>query len=383
MLIAGSFRRALLIRLLRVTGAPAAAAVMLAATGCNSPKAMCIEWSPELGACLTGDEALEELRMGNSCEDTVTSVDSEPVQKDGSCCYEVTTEDTCCYVNCAVDGRPFVWEGERLKAAARPAEASWLSSDAARPLLARLSEEERAILGRAWQETALEEHASIASFSRFALELMALGAPSSLVEAAHAAALDEIGHARLCFSLASAYLGEAVGPGAFPVPRELSIATDLVALARATAEEGCVNETIATLIAAEKRDRAEDPAVWAALDVIAREEAGHAELAWRAVRWAIEVGGESVRRAVAEVFEAAAARLGREVAEGEAEGGARIEALAAHGRLSDAEVRRLSRVALREVVLPCARALCYPLPSACPPPPDRIDDSLSPSSPAR
>ena len=56
--------------------------------------------------------------------------------------YEVTTEDTCCYVNCAVDGRPFVWEGERLKAAARPAEASWLSSDAARPLLARLSDEE-------------------------------------------------------------------------------------------------------------------------------------------------------------------------------------------------------------------------------------------------
>jgi hypothetical protein len=37
---------------------------------------------------------------------------------------------------------------------------------------------------------ALFQHASVASFARFSLELLALGAPPDLVAAAHAAALD-------------------------------------------------------------------------------------------------------------------------------------------------------------------------------------------------
>ena len=367
MLIDTSFRRLLIARLLRIASASTAAAALGAAPGCSEPQdepqKACVRWEEELGACPEGAEAWDELSQGRTCEEQVVSVDSHAAHRDEGCCYEVTVTDSCCYENCPVEGRPFMLEGRRLTAAARAAEASWLPGAAAggdvgpRPAIVDLTGEEREVLAGAWLETALEEHASVASFARFGLDLMALGAPSALVEAAHSAALDEIGHARRCFSLASAYRGEPVGPGAFPFPPAVPIAADLAALARATAEEGCVGETVAALLAAEKRARAEDPAVRETLDVIAQEEARHAELAWLAVRWAIEVGGEAVRHAVAEVFEAAAREL-RKPAPVEAEHGlGRTAPLAAHGHLAATDLHRLSCAALNVVVLPSARAL--------------------------
>jgi hypothetical protein len=64
-----------------------------------------------------------------------------------------------------------------------------------------------------------------------------------------------------------------------------------------------------------------------------------------------------VRRAVAEVFEAAAASLGRPPPPGAEPGGGRAAALAAHGHLGVAEARALQGAALAQVVLPSARAL--------------------------
>jgi hypothetical protein len=144
---------------------------------------------------------------------------------------------------------------------------------------------------------ALAEHASVASFSRLALELLALGAPPDLVDDAHAAARDEVRHARLTFGLASAGVG--VGPGPLPLA-DLTLAADLVSLAVATAREGCVAETISALQVAEASPA--DDAERAVLAVLARDEARHAAFAWRVLRWAIDAGGEPVRAAVAEVF---------------------------------------------------------------------------------
>ncbi|WP_437526189.1 ferritin-like domain-containing protein [Sorangium sp. So ce726] len=369
MLLDRSFRRTLIARLLQSAGPSAAAALLVAAPGCGEPAAeaesapdiRCFEWFDELGACLDRAQALDELRtIYRNCEDTneiIVSVESDPELREGACCYEVTTHV------CPNLGRPFTLEGHRVTAAPRLAEAGWLARGQAsgaggqQPSLADLTDEERETLADGWLRSALEEHASVASFARFALELMALGAPSSLVEAAHIAALDEVGHARLGFSLATAYRGAPVGPAAFPMPPAVPIAADLAALARAAAEEGCVGETVAAVIAAEQRVRAEDPAVRAALEVIAEDEARHAELAWLTVAWAIGAGGEPVRRAVAEVFEAAAASLGRPLPPGAEPGGGRAVALAAHGHLDGAEARALQGAALAQVVLPCARAL--------------------------
>ncbi|WP_437575910.1 ferritin-like domain-containing protein [Sorangium sp. So ce887] len=367
MLLDGSFRRTLLARLLLSVGPSTAAALLVAAPGCGGePEAAadirCFEWFEELGACLDRDQALDELRtIYPKCEDYIESVESDATQREGVCCYEVTSRRNSDY--CGVPGRPFMLEGHRHTAAPRAAEAGWLARGTAsgsggrQPSLADLTDEERETLADGWLRSALEEHASVASFARFSLDLMAHGAPSSLVEAAHIAALDEVGHARLGFSLASAYRGAPLGPAAFPMPPGLPVAADLVALARAVAEEGCVGETVAALVAAEQRARAEDPAVRAALEVIAEDEARHAELAWLTVAWAIGAGGEPVRRAVAEVFEAAAQSLRRPpLAEAEAPRG-RPAALAAHGHLTGADLHALSSAAVAQVVLPCAHSL--------------------------
>ncbi|WP_437588270.1 ferritin-like domain-containing protein [Sorangium sp. So ce1000] len=367
MLLDRSFRRTLIARLLLSVGPSTAAALLVAAPGCGEPEAetadiRCFAWDEALGACLDRAQALEELEsIYTSCDDRIVSVESDGELRDGGCCYEVIAEDKSDI--CPMEGRPFTLEGRRVTAAPREVEAGWLARATAsgaggqQPSVADLTDEERATLAGGWLRSALEEHASVASFARFALDLMALGAPSSLVEGAHIAALDEVGHARLGFSLAAAYRGGPVGPAAFPVPPAVPIAPDLAALARAAAEEGCVGETVAALLAAEKRARAEDPAVRAALAAIAEDEARHAELAWLTVAWAIGAGGEPVRRAVVEVFEAAAASLGRRPPPEAEPGGGRAAALAAHGHLARADLRALEGAALAQVVLPCARAL--------------------------
>lgn len=59
------------------------------------------------------------------------------------------------------------------------------------------------LAARRWLAAARDEHASIGTFGRLALELLDLGAEADLVRRAHAAALDEIRHAEACLRLAS------------------------------------------------------------------------------------------------------------------------------------------------------------------------------------
>jgi hypothetical protein len=210
-----------------------------------------------------------------------------PYSVNGECCYAFT---------CGCCGRPFMVEGTARQAvpARRPDWAELAPSDTTvAPAVARA-------LRDAWLSDALLEHASIASFSRFALHLLALGAPPDLVAATHRAALDEVAHAEACFALASRFAGEALGPGPLPLGGALGSVT----LAEATAAavmEGCVGETIAALVASEQLAVAGDPAVRAALARIAEDEARHAELAWRFVGWAL-ARQPAVACAVAEAF---------------------------------------------------------------------------------
>src|SRR6185437_10815965 len=105
-------------------------------------------------------------------------------------------------------GRPFLVE-ERARVA--PAERTtgmrgWGAPEVVAPRvdgLDALDAGARASLAETWTVLALLEHASVASFARVSLQLLAVGAPGDLVGATHQAALDEIRHARLCFALAS------------------------------------------------------------------------------------------------------------------------------------------------------------------------------------
>lgn len=217
-------------------------------------------------------------------------------QDDGSCCY-VACEGVCC-------GRPFVVQGQALHAEVRSTQ-DWLGAPRdARP--AELAPSEAQALSDAWLADALMEHASVASFSRFALDLMALGAPPDLVAGAQHAALDEIEHAQRCFAIASRLAGEPLGPG--PLPIDGVNVHSLQDAVRAAIAEGCIGETLAAGIAQEQAALARDEAVRATLLRIAEDELRHAELAWRFVAWAIRAGGEPVRQLVEVTFEQLLAR---------------------------------------------------------------------------
>lgn len=287
------------------------------------------------------------LLEGNVCGMPPHVVDG-PTFEDGLCCYIVVPEPSD---SCGV-GRPYVVAGAGVAAGATRT-AGWTDDDI-RPDVRGLDAEARCALAEAWLRDALLEHASVASFGRFALELMAAGAPADLLADAHRAALDEIEHARLCLSLASAYAGARLSPAAFPFGGSAEVRSDLASIAAAVVREGCIGETLAAAQAAAQLERATDPAVRRVLAAIVEDESRHAELAWRTVAWAIRSGGEEVRRAV----ELAFAGADHGVATSDAPEDART-AMRTHGRLAGVELDEALRTARREVVAPCAAALLY------------------------
>jgi hypothetical protein len=258
----------------------------------------------------------------------------------------------CCYLVSYGVGRPFLVDGRARVAPLKRRSSGW--SAALHPRTGKLSSEARRRLADAWAADAQLEHASVASFARLSLELLAFGAPAELIELSHRAALDEVRHSQLCFALASAYAGTELAPSALPVGPHVALARDLSSLVASAVLEGCVGETLAAIQASEQRDRSSDPAVKRALSTISEDEARHAELSWRIVAWAIKVGGSEVLRAAARAFAEAfaAPRLGGAMAAGEAD-----PAEIAHGRLPECELRAALAAALRDVVEPAARAL--------------------------
>jgi hypothetical protein len=223
-------------------------------------------------------------------------------------------------------------------------------------------------LAKSWLADGLEEHASVAAFARFSMMMLSVSAPPELVAASQRASLDEIAHARDCFALARRYGAIDAGPGPLDVhdalgPGRRSLA-DLAAL---TAEEGCVGETLGVALAGEQLAVAVDPEVRRILARITRDEARHAELAWRFVAWAIAeerrgaAGAEGVTRAVtAAAAHAIAATRATELRPFSAD----VSQWHAHGRLTCVEAREASERAVVDVLLPCLEALAIAGPRA-------------------
>jgi len=294
--------------------------------------------------CPSRKDALSRFPTLGSCNG-VMSVDSDGMLAAGSCCYTVTIS------HCI--GRPLVIGGAgRWARAGRARPSSRWADPRALPRTMDLPASEREALAEHWTRDALLEHASVASFARFALELLAHGAPSDLVESAHLAALDEVRHARLCFGLASAYAGRELAPTELALGSSLTIASTLPELADALCREGCVGETLAAIQAAEQEGCAEDGAVRTVLRVIAADEARHAELAWRTLRWALEIGGAEVRAAARAAFAATAPRPADEAL---AIPGDTAVRLRARGVLDPAAAALVRIRGWRDVVLPSVR----------------------------
>ncbi|AUX34023.1 MULTISPECIES: ferritin-like domain-containing protein [Sorangium] len=273
---------------------------------------------------------------------------------DGDCpgdqqCTLQALRHTCAEPNCVI-GRPFLVAG--VERTAEPAARDdWRgASPGAPPRRDGLSAEQHAALAEHWTRVALLEHASIAAFARFTLQLLSLGAPPELVGAAQAAMGDEAEHARLCFALASAFAGRGVGPGPLAIDGALG-GEGAREILVTTLREGCIGETIAAIEAAEAALHATDPAVRRALETIAEDEARHAELAFRFAAWAIE-RDPSLASAVVDELAAAASEPAPATPDDAARSG-----LLGFGVLSPAHRRTLRERALAQVVAPCARAL--------------------------
>jgi hypothetical protein len=252
-------------------------------TVCIPPKAN--------GQCPANEDALEQISASDP--EACPSLDEAGATLvDGDCCYEVRYDCSSQVVGCNVAGRPLLIEGRPLAGAARRV-LGWHDARLPSPDLAGLSRQERRLLALHWARIGAAEYASVAGFQRFAMDLMANGAPPELLVRAQRAALDEVRHARLAFTLASAFAATPIGPGALDLPAAVPIHRSLTELAVATAVEGCTVETLSTCLLAEALHRATDPAVVAALTQMRRDEDRHATLAWQTLKWALSQDPES------------------------------------------------------------------------------------------
>ena len=252
-------------------------------------------------------------------------------------------------------GRPYLVEGSARQALVE-ARTDWLAT--LTPDLRGLDGDAREALAAHWTALGLMEHASVAAFARFMLELMAVGAPAELVSSAQRALGDEIEHARLCFGLASAYAERALGPGTLGTEGVLND-TPLAATVRATVHEACVGETLAAVEALEALAGATDPAVREVLEKVVRDESEHAELGWRFLQWVL-VGASPELREVAR-HEMASAIDATWTASSEhdaatAERDARPE-LERHGLCPNDRRNAARRAALVQIVMPLASEL--------------------------
>lgn len=275
-----------------------------------------------------------------------------------TCRLDASGSFRCFPTSCAI-GRPFLIEGEQRQArAATRADWAELSS---LPKLTGLSEQLRASLAEQWTRVALMEHASIAAFARFSLQLLSLGAPATLIELSTAAMVDETRHAKACFAMASHYGAMPLGPGHLAIERSMD-ESGLEAIVLNAIREGCVGETLAAIEAREAAEHASDPAVRELLARISEDETRHAELAYRFVKWALSLGGPELERAVQREFNTLAT-------ETRPARGALTEAdkeLLEQGLVPSALRQVIRAQAIAEVILPCSRALFSREPSRAP-----------------
>jgi len=268
------------------------------------------------------------------------------------CGPEAAIPDACCYVFkdidyfCNVEGRPFRVDGQARTAPPGTA-PDWRADTDIQ--LTGLSRAKRRKIAQHWADAGRAEHASVAAFSRFATQLLALGAPAGLVAEATRAMADEINHARLCFGIASAAAGTELGVGGIDVTGSLDEVTHESVLVD-TIREGCVNETICAAQAEAALEATTDPAIRAALEQIVEDEQRHATLAWKTVLWILKTQPE-LGSLAAETFAQATARPAPVCSQ------AQDDALASHGIPAEAEDRSVAARVLADVIAPCAAAL--------------------------
>jgi len=299
--------------------------------------------------CASGECGVAHWFDGCSVQNEVTCRDPQldTCEDDSDCAFNSmcgispfggTGAFECSSEDCAV-GRPFLVDG-LFQSAPLVSRIDWLADMPSKPMSADLAEH--------WARIGALEHASVASFARVTLQLMALGAPPEIIAETQQASIDEVRHAQLCFGLASAYAGREMGPGRFPLTDVGFDATPEAVLV-SLIEEACVQETLAAAQAHVEAERATDADVKAVLTTIAEDESRHAELAWKTLGWMVATFPE-LRELARTTLEGALAQGGS----GDAAPGLHAPD---YGILGPNTRREVRMAAAESVLRPCADAL--------------------------
>jgi hypothetical protein len=235
---------------------------------------------------------------------------------------------------------------------------------ASEPTLAGADSEPLArALARAWTDQALQAHAAVAAYARFALDLLSLGAPAALLQGCAQALAEETAHAQACFSLARRYGGQNVGPGRL-VQKEAAAERDLTSIVVGAVERGCVHETVRALAAREALEHCQDPATREILLRHQESKAQQAQLAWRFMAWALRGASRELFDRVRVAFLTAL-----DATSDAAALSSRDRQLLRFGVLSEGKNRELEQRVLRDVVVPCMEAILARSGRASAPPP--------------
>ena len=161
-----------------------------------------------------------------------------------------------------------------------------------------LAQELRDELARGWLEDARTEHASVAAFSRLSLDLLAIGAPPGLILRTHAAAMDEVHHARIGYSLASRYAGVPLEPLEYAevsaVSSDRRATVTLATVAVESLLEGVVGEGACACLLTNGARSVRDPVLARHIARLGGDETGHFELAKDIVRYCVDEGGPAI-----------------------------------------------------------------------------------------
>ena len=327
-----------------------------------------VEWSQCVRAtCASGEDCASGLcgvanfQQGSGCDwNTVVDcfTDFDTCRTNSECPQATPNDPFGIDTYCAEDegrwscqepwggicGRPLLVEGAaRLAPTVR--RSDWQAAATPAPPPSRGVREH---LAAHWRRVGAMEHASVASFARVSMQLMALGAPPELLVETHRAAADEVEHARIAFGLAEACGAREAGPG--PLSLEgVALRVDRREVLEGLIVEACVGETVAAAELAEAAHRATDPEVRRALARIAADEQRHAALGWRTLRWMLEGADAEAMRWVKARFDEAMAEVGAETPAG--------PHLPEHGVLGGDVLIELRQETIVAVVRPAVRAL--------------------------
>lgn len=206
-----------------------------------------------------------------------------------------------------VEGRPYTTsKGVLVAPASCESDGGWAARQAATHTVDPdgWSYETAQAVAESWLRHGQEEHASIASFARFTLELLRFGAPPDLLLSTQAAAAEEVRHAQRSFGLAVQFgaglevqHAQQVSVGDFPLnTANIELSESLEALVKRTLKEGCSGESAAvTRLALARRIVSEGSPARPVIEELLADEARHAALAWATVRWAVRKGAQLPR----------------------------------------------------------------------------------------